>query len=301
MTIPPDDSGTGPHGGPAFRIPTAPDVPHGLGRSVNHDPRSRQFAFRASPRAQLTAVRHARQVPVFDQGNLGSCTGNAAVGCMTTGQFFATVNAADADWLEPLNEDAAVHCYSEATKIDPWSGAYPPEDTGSDGLSVAKVLKSAGAITGYQHAFTLNDALAALMDRPLITGVYWLDDMFDPSPEGLVSPTGAIAGGHEFVVDEYDPVRGWVGFTNSWSPYWGVAGRFFMEAEKYGALLARDGDVTIFEPVMEPAPTPAPGVDVASAADRKLWSALESYATHTGWFGTARRAALREWKKAKSW
>src|SRR5215218_3923484 len=102
MTIP-SDSGSAEHGGPAFRIPHAPDAPYGMGRQVNHDPRSRQFAFRAPPKVELRAVRYERHVPIFDQGNLGSCTGNAAVGCLATGEYFATINEADADWLEPLN------------------------------------------------------------------------------------------------------------------------------------------------------------------------------------------------------
>jgi hypothetical protein len=301
MTYPPgDEGGPAEHGGPAFRIPTAPDVPHGLGRAVNHDPASRRYAFRASPSATLSAVRHHRHVPVFDQGNLGSCTGNAAVGCMATGVFHATITEADADWLEPLNQGAAVECYHQATAIDPWPGTYPPEDTGSDGLSVAKVLKAAGAISGYTWAFSLADALAALMNRPVITGTLWLMDMFSPSSEGLVTPGGAIAGGHEYVMDEYDPTRGWVGFTNSWGEAWGKGGRFYMEAEKYGALLARDGDVTVFEPIIEPAPTPTR--EPATPADRALRAALtDKWIDSNAFSYRAKRIAARAWRSAKSW
>jgi hypothetical protein len=190
------------------------------------------------------------------------------VGCMATGGFFDTVDAGDADWLEPLDEGAAVKCYMRATEIDPWPGTYPPTDTGSDGLSVAKVLTDAGAIAGYQHAFTLADALAALMFRPLITGTYWLEDMFQPTREGLIRPTGGVAGGHEYVIDEYDQTRGWVGFTNSWSAGWGMGGRFYMEAEDFASLLAQDGDVTVFVPVTADPPRPEPQREPATAADR---------------------------------
>jgi hypothetical protein len=301
MTIP-SDSGSAEHGGPALRIPHTSGAPHGMGRHVNHDPASRRFAFRAPPKVDLRAVRHERHVSIFDQGALGSCTGNAAVGCMATGEFYATITEADADWLEPLDQGSAVRCYSDATAIDPWPGTYPPTDTGSDGLSVAKVLKAAGAISGYVWAFSLEDALAALMDRPLITGTLWLNDMFQPSADGLVTPGGSIAGGHEYVIDEYDPVRGWIGFTNSWSAYWGKSGRFYMEAEKYGALLARDGDVTSFVPIVEPAPVPV--TDKATAADRRMWNVVERYATKKGgmFSSTAqRREALRNWRATKDW
>ena len=241
-----------------------------LGRHILHDSESRRYAFRAPVVTELRAVRHQRYVPIFNQGAIGSCTGNAAVGCLATGPFYATVNAGDAAWLRPLDETAAVACYSQATAIDPWPGTYKPEDTGSDGLSVAKVLTQAGAIAGYQHTFTLLDALAALMDRPLITGTWWTYDMYEPTRDGLVTPSGRDVGGHEYVVAGYDPVRGWVWFDNSWSPVYGVDGSFAMEAERYGDLLARDGDVTVFTPATEPAPVPDPP-SPADAADRALW------------------------------
>ena len=58
-----------------------------LGRHVNHDPRSRRFAFRAQ-QATLAPVFHERHVPIFDQGSLGSCTGNAALGILATGPYW---------------------------------------------------------------------------------------------------------------------------------------------------------------------------------------------------------------------
>lgn len=274
-----------------------------LGRNVNHDSESRRYAFRAPERTVLHAVRHQRHVPIFDQGNLGSCTGNAAVGCMATGGFYTTVDAGDADWLEPLDEGAAVACYSKATAIDPWPGVWPPEDSGSDGLSVAKVLTAAGAISGYEHAFTLDDVLAALMDRPWITGTVWLNGMFDPDAEGIIHPTGGVAGGHEYVGVEYDPVRGLVGFDQSWG-YWGLngTGRFYMEAEKYGDLLARDGDVTVFVPVIAPAPTPAPALEPATPADRALRAAVgDKRIDRKSICANTERQALRVWRAAKDW
>ena len=61
-------------------------TPYPLGRNVNHDPRSRLYPVRLSepPTADpaTTAVKWTRVAPVFDQGNLGSCTGNALVGAL---------------------------------------------------------------------------------------------------------------------------------------------------------------------------------------------------------------------------
>jgi hypothetical protein len=225
-----------------------------LGRHVNHDPRSRAFAHVASGRTLVT-VRHERKIPVLDQGDIGSCTGNAAVGALGT--------VPDWDGLHPtvqveLNEKYAVSVYSAATKLDDYPGTYPPEDTGSDGLSVAKVLLNWGLISEYRHAFSLADALDALQDGPVITGVSWHTGMDNPSPSGLVSIEGAIRGGHEFVADYYDAATKQVGFTNSWGTGYGVQGRFFMSAVDWGRLLADDGDATILIPAKVPTPVPTP-------------------------------------------
>lgn len=44
----------------------------GLGRLIEHDERSRRYAFDAS-KVKLALVHHERRVPVLDQGSLGSC------------------------------------------------------------------------------------------------------------------------------------------------------------------------------------------------------------------------------------
>ena len=50
-----------------------------LGRKVNHDKRSLVFGFDTSG-LSIVDVEHKRLIPVFDQGQVGSCTGNAGVG-----------------------------------------------------------------------------------------------------------------------------------------------------------------------------------------------------------------------------
>jgi hypothetical protein len=239
-----------------------------LGRHVNHDPQSRRYAFRA--RRVLVDTAHTRRIAVLDQGQLGSCTGNAALGCIGTDPFYTT-EPATMDW----SEGQAVEVYSEATSIDPWPGAWPPDDTGSDGLSVAKVLQDHGWVSGYQHAFSLPDALSALVDRPVITGTNWYESMFDPSPTGEVRVTAGsqLAGGHEYVADRLDVTNGRVWFTNSWGTGWGAAGRFWMSFDTWQRLLSEDGDVTVFTPNTQPPPVPTPTPDETFAEVAKPWAA----------------------------
>lgn len=307
-----------------------------LKRHIHHDSESRRYAFDTSG-LSITSVRHTRRIPILDQGNLGSCTGNAGIGCLGTEPFYATaIPLLVPNWSTPeamnaafkqaaqnkvlvvqttgvsaeiladrtphyaLDETGAVQLYSDATKIDDAPGQYPPDDTGSDGLSIAKVLKSAGEISGYQHTFALDDALKALSITPYITGVNWYNDMFNPDPDGRVHITGSLAGGHEFDVDECDAVNERIWFANSWGPGWGVAGRAYLTFQDYGALLSRQGDVTIFTPLPQPAPTPTPqppdpaDPDHAFAAVLRGWDGLH----HVGHNEQVARAS-RAWRAAK--
>lgn len=236
-----------------------------LGRHVRHDPRSLRYLVEAVDPATLTSVRHVRHIPVLDQGSLGSCTGNAAEGCLGTAQFLGTLYGLPG--CPTLNADAdevqAVALYSAATTLDDYDGEYPPQDTGSDGLSVAKACQRAGLISGYRHATSLAAALTALQDGPVLTGVPWYSTFDEPAADGTVSigRHASVRGGHEFVVDELDVERKRVGFTNSWGTGWGVEGRAYMSWDTWERLLGEDGDVTVFVPVTEPAPTPTPPPD----------------------------------------
>jgi hypothetical protein len=288
----------------AVHFERIPSTDPRLGRHVRHDDRSRAFAYPTAG-LTLTSAKHTRRIPVLDQGQLGSCTGNAGIGALGTDPYFETLVDPGAVRGTPgsrysFDEAGAVALYSAATKLDDAPGSYPPDDTGSDGLSVAKALKTAGEISGYQHTFTLTDALLALGKTPVITGVSWHEDMFQPDSDGRVHITGALAGGHEFVVDEIDVETERVWFTNSWGTSWGVNGRAYLTFDDWGRLLADQGDVTVFTPLTQPAPTPTPAPpadpDQALAAIAHPW-VLEH---HTAVGGNNHMAsALKAWLHAK--
>lgn len=272
-----------------------------LGRNVNHDSRSR--AFRLPPRTAEVAlheVRHPAFIPVLDQGAVGSCTGNAGVACVYRGPF--TAGAVTTPWRYLASEPGAVQLYSDATHADPYQGDYPPDDTGSDGLSVGKVLKAAGVISGYLWAFTLGEAVGQLMSTPVITGVPWLRSMFETNPVGhvghvVVDQRSGLAGGHELCVDEYIPAVGtspaFVGGPNSWGTSWGDGGRWYLTVEEWGWLLGQNGDVTAFVPNTEPAPPPP------AAPDDVLWVATREWSTgHHAGVNLKAALAVRRWAKA---
>lgn len=231
-----------------------------LKRHVVHDSRSLAYQVKARDVSTLRSVRHHVNIPTLDQGQNGSCTGNAGthnLGCdMFWGAGSGVLSTVDAT----ADETYATALYSDATKVDPFPGTFPPDDTGSDGLSVAKVLKSRGLISGYQHATSLNAALTALADGPVMIGSDWLEDMFYPDADGRLILTGAVAGGHEYILDELDVEQQRVWMHNSWGSSWGIEGRAWMTWDDLGTLLSGDGDCTVLVPATlpEPAPTPTP-------------------------------------------
>ena len=279
-----------------------------LKRHVRHDDRSWDYRFDTAG-LSIVSAKHTRRIPVLDQGQLGSCTGNAGIGALGTDPYYSTVAGVSGRGLSrrgttqaahySLDEPGAVQLYSDATRLDDYPGGYYApdwEDSGSDGLSVAKALKAAGEISGYTHTFTLDDALKALGVTPVITGVNWYSNMFDPDTDGRVYPTGTIAGGHEFVVDEIDATNQRVWFTNSWGESWGVNGRAYLTFADWGDLLGQQGDVTIFTPLTQPTPQPTPPAD----ADHQLLADLAHWLgeRHVGDNAHAKTAVLR-WKQRK--
>lgn len=204
-----------------------------LGRHIAHDPRSWNFPAPMAP--SLVTTLHKRVVPIFNQGELGSCTGNACAGALGTQPD--TVG-------DRFTEAEAVELYSMATHLDRTTGYYPPNDTGSSGLAVAKAARTKGYVESYSHAFGLDHALAALVLAPVITGVAWHEGFDHPDSKGFVTVGGSVRGGHEFCVVGLDVENKTVRAANSWGTTWADGGFFEFSWDDWGKLLAERGDVT---------------------------------------------------------
>lgn len=240
------------------QLPEAPDAPHRLGRHVFHDPRSLAYAAPLLPRSAIRSVRWTRRAAVWDQGELGSCCGQAAAG------WVGTDNSSRIGLVKiggrAVDETFAVDLYHRATELDEFPGTYPPADTGSSGLAAAKALQQIGQCSSYAHAFSLQALETALQSGPILVGIAWYNSMFAPGPGGVVpvDESSGLAGGHELCVDELDVDRGLVGFTNSWGSGWGEAGRGFFRYSDLARLLADQGDVTVPAAAVTPGPPPGP-------------------------------------------
>ncbi|WUH94539.1 hypothetical protein OG900_33285 [Streptomyces sp. NBC_00433] len=260
--------------------------PQRLGRHVEHDSRSRDYAISEDlvPSTYTSAV-HQVCIPVLDQGDLGSCTGNAAEAFAGTDPVYFSIP--DSVTARPtgdpaVDEKQAVALYSAATALDNVRGNYPPTDTGSTGLAVAKAAQKAGLISGYQHAFTLDTALKALTASPLIVGVNWYEGFDNPDANGLAKISGSVRGGHEFLLYGINAEQRIVMARNSWGVSFGVAGCFAFSFDDFGRLLDEQGDATLFVPLTTPAPSPNPPTPTPNQVDAAMATAARSWLTAKG-------------------
>jgi len=209
-----------------------------LGRHVEHDDRSWGFTQPEFRPEELVSVEWPRQCPIFDQGNIGSCTGNAIAGAIGTDSMWGSGRSIiDKEW--------AMDLYRSATHLDNIPGHMPPDDTGSSGIAACKAARKAGLIDSYKHAFTLNAALSALQRGPAIVGMTWLTGCDSPDVEGMIDYSGTIRGGHEVLLRGCDMIGSMLFLDNSWSCDWGRNGSFRMTFDAFKIAMGLQGDVTI--------------------------------------------------------
>ena len=254
-----------------------------LGRLVEHDDRSRLYAFAPDVTTTdgLVSKVHTVRVPVLDQGDVGACTGFAAEACVGTDPFYSAMP--DALPGKPTldagtDTGQALSLYAAATVLDSFPGVYPPDDTGSTGLAAAKAAQRAGLISGYRHCFSLTSTLKALTVVPVIVGTVWLESMDSPDENGHVEVSGSVRGGHEYCLYGLDVEQRLVWARNSWGPGFGRDGCFSLSWDDLGALLDQQGDATVMVPLTQPAPIPVP----ESQADRVLATQMRTWLTAKG-------------------
>ena len=163
----------------------------------------------------------------LDQGQTGHCVG------------FGSAAWGNAAPIEDAFQNADGHkIYYLAKVID----GEPGQENGSSVHSGVKALKQLGRVQSYYFGATI-DVLKqwVLEQNPVICGTDWFNDMFNPDADGVVVPTGGVAGGHCYLMLGYDESTDLFEFDNSWGSSWGKKGRFYMHASDVQTLLNRPG------------------------------------------------------------
>lgn len=208
---------------------------NGLGRRYAPDDRDRRFPMRlVLPSTIAPGTRHYPPGPVLDQGNTGTCVGQAWRGWLN-----------GAPLMTKTGQDA-FSIYDQCIVNDEWSDndVDPDRQFGTSVRAGAKVLQAAGHVSSYVWAYRVEDVRAFLLSGQgtLVFGTNWYNGMFDVDRNGFVNLTGRIAGGHAYKATGWSDTQEAVRCQNSWGTGFGQKGRFWLRANDLQRLLDEQGE-----------------------------------------------------------
>lgn len=240
---------------PTFRyLKELPNLPHRLGRHQVHDVLDampeRQLEHVVDLLEPIKTVTHLEHVPVFDQGELGSCTANAAYGVGVTGtaETFAAFMATFEELTsrDMVAESDCVDLYKLETKIDDSQipGAFPPDDTGSTGAWSMMAMEQLGLVKSFMHTRSLRTALGALNTAAISVGIPWYRSMFNVDDDAfvIVDRDSDLAGGHQICLPGQNAEERWCKIRQSWGDGWGDKGHARIRWDDLKWLFAQGGD-----------------------------------------------------------
>lgn len=207
-----------------------------------------KYQMKAHPRASYVVVDDLPDVfwlplaPTLSQRR-GSCTANSALQARIS-QPWTWSGTLDADLLQDIADDV----YSGATKRDPFRGAWPPEDTGSNGVSALAELKDRGLVSGWVSVYSIDELQRQLLVGTCQLGANWYTGEFTPDACGNVSLTGVVEGGHEIALKGVRNSTKQVLAINSWGNDWGASlrgqgGFFWLTFGVVQRLLNEGGEI----------------------------------------------------------
>jgi uncharacterized protein YciI len=214
-----------------------------LGRHIDLRTAQRRESGGPPPLApSIISAAHKTHGLPLNQDQTSSCTAHMLCGSDNAIPHYA---ANLTPLPRTLAEADALKVYS-AEEVLLGDGPYPPNDDGGTGVAVCEAAIQLGYASGYQVAANLDEALRALVLRPVGIGINWFTSFDTPSSAGLIeiAPGATVRGGHEIVLVAIDATQSLVWAVQSWGK-WGVplpivglaTGAFCMSFSTLGTLL----------------------------------------------------------------
>ena len=232
----------------------AQDWSHVRGYGWRHqlpDARDKLYAARLNAAPPAECDLRPEMPPVYDQGQLGSCTGNAIAGAMeyerdrqglsdfVPARLFIYYNERAMEGTVSSDSGAVIR---DGIKVVNSDGVCPetlwPYDTGMFAVKPPKrcyVAALTDRLVQYEAVQTLADLKDAISSKLSVVFGFTVYESFE-SPQ--VAQTGVLpmpdvqtesaVGGHAVVAVGYSDPKGHVIVRNSWGPSWGAAGYFYM-------------------------------------------------------------------------
>lgn len=212
-------------------------LPYPLGRVQHFDNRSRAFhVYRLlNPLEQNTLfTKHWDCIVDLDQGREGACVGFGHAHCLSTEPIVG----------EGITNETAQKIYRLSQKI----AKIPVGSEGSTVIAGAKAVQQLWPIAygAYYWAFGLENLLAALAHvGPVVLGVNWYTGMYRPKSNGIIEPSGELAGGHCILATGLDVSAHTVTLQNSWGEAWGQKGECRISWVDLNKLLREGGECLV--------------------------------------------------------
>ncbi len=207
---------------------------HGLGRLASPDSRDLRHPLGLiTPKRATVSSKFWTTGEVLDQGATSRCVAFAWTGFLEASPLRTSLAAfGGVPSIDSL--------YHEAQLVDEWPG----EDyNGTSVRAGAAVLTKLGRLAEYLWTSDVDEMRRYVLSRgPVVVGTDWYADMFTPKG-GFIIPTGAIAGGHAWLVNGYSLRRKAFRMMNSWGLTWGDKGRSWIKLADMDKLIQASGEV----------------------------------------------------------
>lgn len=194
--------------------------------------------------------RHWTKNVILDQGayycpicrQYGACVGYSCLYVLMTTPRLMTIK----EGPTRANLDKMSHrLYHGAQYHDQWQGQFETYE-GSSVLGAMQYLKSVGAIPRYLWCTTLLEMQVAVSNYgPLMIGIDWDWNMFEPNSKGVIMTGGGNAGGHAIEVIGVDFNRELFELPNTWGTKFGINGSVWLPFAEMEKLRRRRGEFAL--------------------------------------------------------